>query len=176
MTELDLSRAERWYLSVILSLVTLLALADIWTDMGEGARWPHLALEFLLAAGGVFGVFLLLKESIRSRHMLEFTEERLRKATGDLQEYRRKSASSVEELRKMIEEQFRLWELTVAETQVAWSLLEGKSMKEIAAIRRISEKTARTQSSVIYAKSGLHGRSELAGFFLGDLLRIKAGE
>ncbi|HOZ25356.1 MAG TPA: hypothetical protein PLI83_11310, partial [Thermomonas sp.] len=40
----------------------------------------------------------------------------------------------------------------------------------IAQARGTSEKTARVQSSAIYAKSGLAGRSELSAFFLEDLL------
>jgi hypothetical protein len=36
--------------------------------------------------------------------------------------------------------------------------------------RHTSEKTARVQSSAVYAKSGLSGRSELSAFFLEDLL------
>ena len=49
-------------------------------------------------------------------------------------------------------------------------LLKGLSLKEIADIRHTTEKTARAQSGSIYAKSGLSGRSELAAFFLEDLL------
>jgi len=48
--------------------------------------------------------------------------------------------------------------------------LKGLSLKEIAEIRKTSEKTARAQCTPIYEKSGLSGRSELAAFFLEDLL------
>ena len=44
------------------------------------------------------------------------------------------------------------------------------SLKEIAEIRKTTEKTARAQSVAVYAKAGLGGRSELAAFFLEDLL------
>ncbi|HJS34466.1 MAG TPA: hypothetical protein VJ766_03150, partial [Pseudoxanthomonas sp.] len=41
---------------------------------------------------------------------------------------------------------------------------------EIADLRGTHEKTVRAQSASIYAKAGLAGRSELAAFFLEDLL------
>ncbi len=44
------------------------------------------------------------------------------------------------------------------------------SLKEVAEIRGTVEKTARAQSMSIYSKAGLSGRSELAAFFLEDLL------
>ena len=60
--------------------------------------------------------------------------------------------------------------MSAAEKEVAFLLLKGLSLKEIAIARRTSEKTARVQSSAVYAKSGLAGRSELSAFFLEDLL------
>lgn len=47
------------------------------------------------------------------------------------------------------------------------------SLKDVAAIRGTSEKTARAQSMAVYAKAGLSGRSELSAFFLEDLLPQK---
>ncbi|MCB0331312.1 MAG: helix-turn-helix transcriptional regulator, partial [Bdellovibrionales bacterium] len=67
-------------------------------------------------------------------------------------------------------EQLSTWKLTEAEKEVAFLLLKGMSLKEIAGIRETTEKTARVQSMAIYAKAGLSGRSELAAFFLEDLL------
>ncbi|MGE3975871.1 MAG: helix-turn-helix transcriptional regulator, partial [Bdellovibrionales bacterium] len=48
--------------------------------------------------------------------------------------------------------------------------LKGLSLKEIAGVRNTTEKTARVQSTAIYSKAGLSGRSELSAFFLEDLL------
>ena len=66
--------------------------------------------------------------------------------------------------------QLSSWKLTVAEKEVAFLLLKGMSLKEIAEIRKTAEKTARAHSMAIYAKAGLSGRSELSAFFLEDLL------
>ncbi len=73
-------------------------------------------------------------------------------------------------LSSLIEQQLSAWGLSPSEREVAFFLLKGMSLKEIAMLRNTSEKTARVQSTAIYAKSGLGGRSELSAFFLEDLL------
>ena len=57
---------------------------------------------------------------------------------------------------------------------MAFLLLKGFSLKDIAELRRTHEKTVRAQAASIYAKSGLSGRSELSAFFLEDLLVPRA--
>ena len=42
--------------------------------------------------------------------------------------------------------------------------------KEIASVRDTSERTAREQARAVYKKAGVAGRSELAGWFIDDLL------
>jgi len=44
------------------------------------------------------------------------------------------------------------------------------SHREVAAVRKVSERTARQQAQEVYRKAGLAGRSELSAFFLEDLL------
>ena len=66
--------------------------------------------------------------------------------------------------------------LTIAEKEVTFLLLKGLGFKEIATVRNTSERTARAQSIAIYAKAGLSGRSELAAFFLEDLLLPQEAE
>jgi len=61
------------------------------------------------------------------------------------------------------------WKLTPSERKVAFMLLIGLSIKEIAGIRNTSEKPTRTQCARIYEKSYLSERSELSAVFLEDL-------
>ncbi|MCA9525568.1 MAG: helix-turn-helix transcriptional regulator, partial [Myxococcales bacterium] len=65
--------------------------------------------------------------------------------------------------------------LSAAEQEVALLLLKGLSHKEIAALRGTSEATSRQQARSVYRKAGLTGRSDLASFFLEDLLPAPAG-
>jgi DNA-binding CsgD family transcriptional regulator len=68
-----------------------------------------------------------------------------------------------------MESQFERWGLTGAERDVALRLLKGQSHKEIAYVTGRSERTIRQHAVAVYQKSGLHGRAELAAFFLEDL-------
>ena len=49
-------------------------------------------------------------------------------------------------------------------------LLKGLGHKQIAAATGRSERTVRQHAGVVYEKSGLGGRAELAAFFLQDLM------
>jgi DNA-binding CsgD family transcriptional regulator len=84
--------------------------------------------------------------------------------------WRTGSKKYLDGLSQSIDLQLDQWQLSAAEKEVAFLLLKGLSLKEIAVARGTSEKTARVQSSAVYSKSGLAGRSELSAFFLEDLL------
>lgn len=70
----------------------------------------------------------------------------------------------------LLRDQFVLRNQLSLEKEVAFLLLKGLSLKEIAEVRQTVEKTARLQATAVYEKSGLAGRSELSAFFLEDLL------
>lgn len=76
----------------------------------------------------------------------------------------------VEGLRSAIETQFDDWVLTDAERDVALFVLKGFSHKEIAELRKTSERTVRQQAQRVYRKSNLPGKSALSAYFLDDLL------
>src|SRR5213078_4265991 len=69
-----------------------------------------------------------------------------------------------------IDRQFDRWGLTDAEREVALLQLKGLRHREIAELRHTSERTVRQQALAVYRKAGLAGRSDLAAFFLEDLL------
>jgi DNA-binding CsgD family transcriptional regulator len=69
-----------------------------------------------------------------------------------------------------IDKQFETWGLTAAEREVALLILKGLRHKEIATARNTSEGTVRQQALMVYKKAGLDGRTDLAAFFLEDLL------
>jgi len=68
---------------------------------------------------------------------------------------------------------FDEWKLTESEREIALLLIKGLSVAEIAEIRQARPGTVKSQSNAIYRKAGLRGRSELAAYFVEDLL---AGE
>ena len=75
------------------------------------------------------------------------------------------------ELLQVMQEQFSKWSLTASECEVALLLIKGLSMKEVAEVRNVKEKTVRGQATTIYAKSNCAGRHELAAYFIEDLMR-----
>ena len=82
-----------------------------------------------------------------------------------------KTARLVGELLQVMQEQFSKWSLTASECEVALLLIQGLSMKEVAEVRNVKEKTVRGQATTIYAKSNCAGRHELAAYFIEDLMR-----
>lgn len=161
---------ERWLITSILLVTALIIGTDIFTDYREGVHWWHLAAEALVAVSAIFGVFYLVAGSISLKHSLESE----RKASGQLREeaekWKRESNKYILGLSLAIDSQLTEWKLTNSEKEVAFLLLKGLSLKEIAEARKTSERTARAQAVSIYSKSGVTGRPELSAFFLEDLL------
>ncbi len=62
-----------------------------------------------------------------------------------------------------IDVDFSDWKLSSAECDVAWLMLRGLPLREVADVRGTSERTVRQQAQAIYRKAGLEGRSDLAG-------------
>ena len=122
------------------------------------------------AGQGAAGASYLLRDSLRMRRRLatqarDFTAFRVQAAAWQAQARRH-----VDGLARSIDRQLDQWQLSVAEKEIAFLLLKGLSLKDIARVRGTAEKTVRAQSAAVYAKSGLAGRTELSAFFLEDLL------
>ncbi len=161
---------ERNSLAGLLLVIALVVGADVVTDFLEGAALWHLLAEAIASGLALLGVFLLfagnfaLRREVRE-HRIALTEMRREAET-----WRAEAKRHAEGLSSAIDAQLTKWRLTVAEKEVAFLLLKGLSLKEVASVRGTSEKTARVQSVAVYTKSGLSGRSELSAFFLEDLL------
>jgi DNA-binding NarL/FixJ family response regulator len=101
---------------------------------------------------------------------LQVTRRNLRERQEERDAWRRNARSLLEGLGEAIDEQFSEWDLTPSEREVALLLLKGHSHMEAAKMTDRSERTVRQHAVSVYRKSGLSGRAELAGFFLGDLI------
>ncbi len=165
-----MSRKERWVLVSILSAVFILVTADIVGDSKEGVDFWHLVLEGSVGLISLFGIFYVLRDSFKTKHNLIETNQNFSAYRQESEKWRAESKKYLEGLSSAIDEQLSKWGLTPAEKEVAFLLLKGLSLKDVANIRNTSEKTARVQSMAIYAKAGLASRSELSAFFLEDLL------
>jgi DNA-binding CsgD family transcriptional regulator len=169
-----MNNRERSFIAIILGLIVVLVMADLFTDFSEGISWSHLLVEGLIAFASLSGIFFLFRGSIELKHSLEEEKKLSRELQKDAEEWRSRSRKFLAGLSQAIDSQLTAWKLTESEKQVAFLLLKGLSLKEIAEVRKTMEKTARAQSMAIYSKSGLAGRSELSAFFLEDLLMPQA--
>lgn len=161
---------EQGLIILILVLIVVMVSVDLVTDFAEGGQWWHLATEAVIAFVALLGIFLLLRGSLSLRRSLEVERERSLRLKMEAEKWKVESKRFVDGLSLTIDQQLTDWKLTPSEKEVAFLLLKGMSLKEIAQIRQTSEKTARAHSIAVYAKAGLAGRSELAAFFLEDLL------
>lgn len=165
-----MSRRERFIVTGILIIVAVLVGFDIFTDSREGVILWHVLVEGFIGLIAVSGVFYLLRGTIDLKHRLRQELDDFSAFKKEAEAWRADSKKYIDGLALAIDQQLTKWKLTVAEKQVAFLLLKGLSLKEIADIRKTTEKTARVQSMAVYAKAGISGRSELSAFFLEDLL------
>jgi DNA-binding CsgD family transcriptional regulator len=165
-----LHAGERSVIAGVLALIALLAGVDVAVDLQRGVGAWHVLAEGFAAIAACAGVFLLVRGAWRLRRRLDAQGRDFSAFKVQAEAWRAGSRKYLDGLARSIDLQLDHWQLTSAEKEVAFLLLKGLSLKEIAQARGTSEKTARVQSSAVYTKSGLAGRSELSAFFLEDLL------
>ncbi len=168
---------EFFSIFLILLVICLFTSIDIISDLSEGAAMAHLAGEFVVAGLSFVGVVIFWWRAVNlRRQLLSQKKKTLAAETGHAQaaqealKWRHEASNLIKGLSDAIDVQLSKWTLSNAEKEVALLLLKGLSLKEIATVRNVSEKTARAQSFSVYAKSGLSGRAELSAFFLEDLM------
>lgn len=165
-----MNQKERLVIASVLFMIAVLVGVDLFNDSKEGVVVWHVFVEGSIAAVALFGVFYVMRGSAQLKHRLEKEINDFSHFKKEAELWKVESRKYLDGLSKAIDQQLTKWKLTAAEKEVAFLLLKGMSLKEIAEIRNTAEKTARVQSMAIYSKSGLAGRSELSAFFLEDLL------
>ena len=165
-----MSQKERSVIAAVLALIVVLVGVDIYTDAREGVALGHVLVEGAIGLASLSGVFYLLRGVTRLKQELAREIADFSAFKKEAEAWRADSKKYLDGLSLAIDQQLTKWKLTAAEKEVAFLLLKGLSLKEIAGVRNTAEKTARVQSMAVYAKAGLTGRSELSAFFLEDLL------
>jgi DNA-binding NarL/FixJ family response regulator len=158
-------------------LVATLAGVDLIADLLAGTTVIHVAIEAAVVALGLAGA-VWMGSRVRAiaaaqrelrQHAATLTAH-LDTSRADAARWRSKASDLIEGLATAIDRQLDAWGLTAAEKDIALLLLKGLSHKQVASLREVSETTVRQQARAIYRKAGLSGRSDLAAFFLEDLL------
>ena len=167
--------SERWVIAGVLAIIMVMVGTDLLTDTGEGVPAWHVIAEGIAGLFAAFGIVYLLRGTYSLQQRLSEEVARSTALQVESERWRADARRYVDGLSRAIDEQLTRWNLTVAEKEVTFLLLKGLGFKEIAEVRNTSGKTARAQSTAIYAKAGLSGRTELAAFFLEDLLLPQVG-
>jgi DNA-binding NarL/FixJ family response regulator len=146
------------YLSVgVLIAAVLFFSYDIISDLSIGGdSYSHIIVEIIVCLAITVVLFQELKRVARLNNVVQAEKEKTARLSG--------------ELFSVMNKQFTDWGLSPTEHDVALLLIKGLSMKEIAGVRKVKEKTVRQQATQIYAKSGYAGRHELAAHFIEDLI------
>ncbi len=142
---------------------------DLYADISLGVSRLHIIKEIVVLLAALTGLVWMGIGFKKSRIKILNLNEQLEsaRALADRQSDEMKDAKR--RMAGVIHEQFQKWQLTGSEEEVGRLMLKGLSLREIAGVRAVSEKTIRQQASSIYRKSGLGGRHEFAAWFLEDL-------
>ncbi|MCB9063100.1 MAG: response regulator transcription factor [Halobacteriovoraceae bacterium] len=161
---------ERIFIIITLFAISLVTSIDLYTDFREGVTWWHVSFEGAVALIAAAGLFYLISGNFKLKHNLNHAQQFSSQLIEENEQWKKQSRKFLEGLGQSIDDQLTSWNLTKAEKEVAFLLLKGFGLKEIAQLRGTTEKTARVQSTSIYSKTGLANRSQLSAYFLEDLL------
>ena len=163
---------ESWSAGVAIAgfaAVGVMMVADIVWDTTSGTSLGHMAVEIAVAVLSLGAAALLAWRLKQSAGEVRALAVDLNATRAEAERWRKEAHALLQGLGEAIDRQFVRWQFTPAERDVALLLLKGLSHKEVARVRKVSERTARQQSLAIYKKAGVEGRAELAAFFLEDL-------
>lgn len=160
----------RRLLALIVSLAVVGGVTDLLLDRPASFLTPHVLFEVTLILIGLGTSVYLVRGWVEARSSLTEARRSLAERQAERDTWRANAEKVLQGLGQEVGRQFDEWALSPAEREVALMLLKGFSLKQIAALSVRSERTVRQHAVAVYEKSGLAGRAELSGFFLGDVL------
>jgi DNA-binding CsgD family transcriptional regulator len=154
-----ISNFDMFHIFTLLAVI-LFFLIDVINDFISSL---HNGIHFYFELFFVITLMYLLTAQFRKIYL---TKNMLNSASDKL--------TTIEEgLHEIIDNQFSVWKLTKAETDVAWFVIKGISFPKIAELRNVSEKTIHQQMSSVYKKSDSKNRHEFMSGFLEDFINFK---
>lgn len=174
----SIKKSEQAFLFFFSLFAGLLSIWDLSIDLARGTHFLHILLEGTVVLVSLAVLFKIVTQLMKTERDLKnhfkdkasYLEKESFILRADIQKYKLESNKYATGISDLIELQFRDWNLSKSEKDVALLLIKGMSLKEIASIRNTAEKTVRHQASIVYEKSQLEGRAQLAAFFLEDIL------
>jgi DNA-binding CsgD family transcriptional regulator len=169
---MDETAGTRLQLLLALALASIVIGGTIDLILDQPQSWLsfHVIFETMMIAGALLMATTLWLGWWRAEKSLGELQRRLEARAAERDAWKRSAEKALEGLGAAIDAQLAAWGLTPAEREVALLLVKGYSHKHIAQLTGRSERTARQHASAVYQKAGLASRSELAAYFLDDLL------
>jgi DNA-binding CsgD family transcriptional regulator len=163
-------------IALFLLILTAATVVDLAVEDQGDLLSLHALTEGLVSVVSLTGFIFLFRRVKADQRTIATVSGQLHLKSKEATLWKKQASVFLKGLSIEIQAQFDRWSLTKAEREVALWLLKGFSHKEIASFSDRSERTVRQHSSMVYQKSGLTGRAELAAFFLEDLLAPEAPE
>jgi DNA-binding CsgD family transcriptional regulator len=160
----------RRLLALIVGVAMVGGITDLVLDRPASLFTPHVLFEVTLILIGLATSVYLVRGWLGARTSLTEARRSLTERQAERDTWRAHAEKALQGLGQEVGRQFDDWGLSPAERETALMLLKGFSLKRIASLSNRSERTVRQHAVAVYQKSGLAGRAELSGFFLGDLL------
>jgi len=154
----------------LFTVIALLMATDLTIEYRRGVPLALQSFELLIFVSALAGIAFHWRQLAAARRQSERLGEELAEARAEARRWSREAEDVLRGLGAAIDRQFDRWGLTPAEREVALLQLKGLRHRTIAELRKTSERTVRQQAFAVYRKAGLNGRSDLAAFFLEDLL------
>jgi DNA-binding CsgD family transcriptional regulator len=171
-----MQKARLHFYLLILAIVFGLGAIDVADDYRQGSGSVHLLLEIaLLVACLALMQRLWLAYRQQSREVAELTTSR-NALNESIAHWKEETRSLQSTIRQGILEEFKKWNLSRSEIEVAFLTLRGYSFIQIGSLLNKSERTVRKQAGSVYEKSGCTGRIEFVGYFLESIFKLEDEE
>lgn len=156
-------------LAVLLLIIAIGAAVDLVLDKPVAWLSFHTLYEGMLVVATLSGAVWLWRGWRRAESEGAELRRSLEQRRAERDQWREGAERALAGFAEAVDRQFTAWRLTPSEREIALLLLKGYGHKEIARQTGRSERTVRQHAAAAYAKAGLDGRAELAGFFLEGL-------
>ena len=152
------------------AFILILFLIDISLDIHEEIAPKHLVIELMIYGVSIYIGYIFYRFYRLEEKTIKDVQRNISETNIEIKYWQNQNKTLIDGLSKKIHEEFKQWQLTQAETDVALLIIKGFSLEEIAGLRGTSERTIRDQAASVYHKAKLKNRAELSAYFLEELL------
>lgn len=167
------TKSEYWVILTFLVLLTGYAGYEVYdelNDLGQGESPLTVWIEILIVCASLGFVLYITRLLYKNMVKQAKIKQTLTQVRQQLHSSNQRLQEGKEAFRESIEWQLNEWQFTQTQKEIAFLLLKGMSVKEIADERFVQEKTIRNHLSAIYEKSGMPGKHIFCSWFFEGLL------